>query len=157
MISPERLRRYPFFSFLDADQLRELAIITTERALPARTTLFEIGEPAVHLFFLEEGSIELHYVVADEREPRLRKDFLVGSINPGEVLAISAVLPSSTLTATAYAPVDSRLLEIEGTALRALSERDPRLACGLLEQVARAAMERLHATRVLLAAASAPL
>lgn len=55
--------------------------------------------------------------------------------------------------ATAVTTQPCNLLKIETITLRDLCE----LAYGLQKQLARTTMERLHATRVLLAAATAPV
>ena len=156
MISPEVLRRYPFFSFMSPDQLRDVAMITEEASYSTGEVLFHIDDKADVCFMLMEGAIDLHYVVVDELEPALRKEFVVGTINPGEVLGISAVVEPHRFTATAIAINDSRLLKTDAIALRELCQQEPTLNHGLQTMVAKAAMERLHATRVLLAAATAP-
>jgi CRP-like cAMP-binding protein len=155
MISPEVLRRYPFFSFMTHDQLREVAMITEEVEVEADTTLFESGGVADALCLLERGSIELHFVVYDELKTGVRKNFLVGTINPGEIFSISALIMPYELTSTVVATVPSTFLKIDAAALRALAEEDKALGCGLQQQAARAAMERLQATRIQLAAAGA--
>jgi CRP-like cAMP-binding protein len=157
MISTEVLRRYPFFSFLDADQLRELAMITTEVAVGKGEKLFQIEDEADALYFLTDGSFELHYIVIDEHEPELRKEFLVGNINPGEILSISAVIEPHKLTATAIADSNSKLLRVDAEELRELCDEDQGLAYGLMKQIAKSTMERLQTTRIQLAAATAPL
>ncbi len=57
------------------------------------------------------------------------------------------------MTAKALAP--SKVIKIEATGLRALSELDVKLQAGLMKATAKAAMDRLHDTRVQLAAARA--
>lgn len=156
MISPEVLRRFPFFSFMRHDQLSEVAMIANEVQFDRGQTLFNADEKADRCFVLLEGAIDLHYVVIDEHEPELRNEFVVGTINPGEVLGISGVIEPYIYTATAVIINDSRLLEIDAVALRELTAADPDLDTGLQRMVAKATMERLHATRVLLAAATAP-
>ena len=156
MISPEIIRRYPFFSFMTPDQQREVAMITNEVNLVDGETLFNIGDRAEALFLLVNGAIDLHYVVVDEHEPDLRKDFMVGSINPGEVLGISALIQPHEMTASAIAIQDCQLLRINAVELRRLSEQDQSLALGLQQKVAKVTMERLQSTRVQLAAATAP-
>jgi CRP-like cAMP-binding protein len=155
MISTEMLRRYPFFSFLSAEQLREIAMITDEVEVSADAVLFETGAKAEVLYLLVSGLVELHYVVVDEHEPDLRKDFLVGVVNPGEILGVSAVIEPYSLTATAVVVEDSRLLKISAESLRDLLERDERLALMFLKQVNKATMARLQTTRIQLAAATA--
>lgn len=156
MISPEQLRRYPFFSFMNPDQLREVAMITDEVTLEVGEILFNIDEKATACYLLMEGAIDLHYVVSDEYEPQRRKAFVVGSINPGELLGISALVEPYKYTATAIAINPSKLLKIDGEALHQLVVQDPNLGCGFQTMVAKATMERLHATRILLAAATTP-
>ena len=87
MISPEVLRRYPFFSFMNPNQLREVAMITEEITIEEGEILFKIEEKANSFFLLRDGLVDLQYTVVDEHEPQLRKDFIVGSVNPGEVVA----------------------------------------------------------------------
>jgi CRP/FNR family cyclic AMP-dependent transcriptional regulator len=156
MISPETLRRYPFYSFMSPDQLRDVAMISDEVSYSTGNALFNIGEQADVCFMLIEGAVDLHYIVVDEHEPTLRKEFVVGTINPGEVLGISAIVEPYEFTATAIAINDSRLLKTDALALRDLCQQDPALKLGLQTMVAKATMERLYATRVLLAAATAP-
>jgi CRP/FNR family cyclic AMP-dependent transcriptional regulator len=156
MISPEILRRYPFFSFLDPDQLREVAMITEEVSFEKGETLFKTDEKADDCYLLMIGGIELRYVVADELDPELRKEFAIGVINPGEFLGISAAIEPNRYTATAITTGKCKLLHIDGVALRDLCEQDPKFNCGLQTMLARTAIDRLHATRVQLAAATKP-
>lgn len=157
MVSPELLRRYPFFNFLTPDQMREVAMIAETRELEKGETLFAIGDEAKSLYLLLSGSMDLHYIVIDENLPHLKKDFMVGSINPGEIAGISAVIPPHELTATAIATAPGELLIMDGEALRELAAEDHDLAYGLMKAIARTTMERLHTTRILLAAATTPV
>lgn len=157
MVSPELLRRYPFFSFLTHAQLREVALITDEVQVAGEQMLFEMGDSADYLYFLIDGEIELHYVVIDEHEPDLRKDFLVGHVNPGDVVSISALIPPHQLTANGYVAVDSQLLCIDAAALRQLCDDDHDLEVGFDRAILLATMERLQYTRILLAAATTPI
>ena len=154
MISPEVLRRYPFFNFMDHDQLRRVAMITEEITVDEGETLFEIGDMAGALYFLQEGSIDLQYVVVDELKTGKRMEFHIGHIDPGEVLGISALIEPHELTATAVADVPGKLLKIDATELRALGQEDHALAYGLQRKIVRAAMSRLHDTRLELLAAT---
>ena len=157
MVSPELLRRYPFFAFMTHPQQQEVAMITEEVEIPGNTILFNIDDMANALYLLINGSVDLHYVVVDENLPALRKDFLIGTINPGEVFSISAMIEPYVLTSTAVTTHPCTLLKIDALALRDLCEQDHDLAYGFQKQLARTTMQRLHATRVLLAAATAPM
>ena len=156
MISPETLRRYPFFAFMNHEQLRETAMIAEEVTVDRNEVLFSIGEHASALYLLRNGSVDLHFVVVDEHLPQLRKDFLIGTINPGDIFGISALVAPYVITANAVTTVGSQLIRFDADALRELCDVDRDLAFGLQKQIAKVTMERLHATRILLAAASIP-
>ena len=155
MVSPELLRRYPFFSPLNGDHLKAVAMLADEVWYEKDETLFEASQPASALYLLIEGCVDLHYVVRDEIHPELWKDFFISEINPGEPFGISALIEPYVYTGTVRATCASRVLKIDATGLRALCEVDTKIASLLMRQLAQAAMSRLHDTRVQLAAARA--
>ncbi|NWG15050.1 MAG: Crp/Fnr family transcriptional regulator [Chloroflexi bacterium] len=155
MISPELLRRYPFFGHLSDAHLKAVAMLADEQMVQTGETLFEIERPADCFYFLIEGSVDLHYVVADRDHPDLRKDFFVGQVNPGEPFGISAFVEPYVYTATALANSPCRVLKIAADGLRKLCETDSDLALVFTRHIARVAMSRLHETRIQLAAARA--
>ena len=152
MISPELLRRYPFFGFLEDDQLKEVAMKAEEQAFEKGETIFQEGQPAGALYFLLEGDIDLYYTVEESFHSELKKEFPVGEINPGEPFGISACIEPYVLTSTARTTKACRVLKIEASILRQLMEADTQFAYTLMRRVAKAALERLHATRIQLAA-----
>ena len=158
MVSPEILRRYPAFAYLDPEQLGEVAMISEIVEYDGGQTIFEADRAAEYLYLLMDGSVNLHHVVMPETENHgQRKDFMVGTINPGEILGISAVIEPYMLTSTAVTVLPSKLVRMAAAELRELSAGDVSLNLNLQRAAARATMERLHATRTLLAAATAPV
>lgn len=153
MISPELLRRYPFFSFLDDSHLKAVAMIAEEETHQTGTDILKSGDPADAFYLLMRGSVDLYYVVHEEFHPDKKKEFLMGEINPEEPLGISAVIEPYHYTATARASIPVTVIKIDGQALRDLMDNDQKLGCGLLRQIAKATMQRLEYTRTLLAAA----
>lgn len=153
MISPELLRRYPFFGPFNDEQLREIAMLADETSAAEGAELFEECGPANALYLLLEGGIELYYKSEEEYHPKDSKEFAVGEINPGEVFAISALINPYVLNATARCSRPCKLVKIDGVALREKFEQDPRLGYIAMHQVTKAIMERLAYTRVQLAAA----
>ena len=151
MISPELLRRYTFFGTLDDTQLKTISMISEEAIIEKNTTLFEEGQEADTLYFLIEGSVSLYYIAEEKYHPQGRKEFMIGEINPGEVFAISVLIEPYAYTSTAKVDRTSRVLKIQAPALRDLLAKDCQLGYKLMRQIARAAMERLGAARVLLA------
>ena len=153
MISPERLRLYPFFRSLNDAQLSAIAMIAEDETLPAGVTLFQKGQLAEALYFLEDGRIDLYYTTADKSPSDIRKGISVGEINPGEPFSISALIEPYALSATAYVSRPSRIIKIKAKALQSLFDKDRNLAYYLTYQAAKAVINRLHATRIQLAAA----
>jgi len=153
VISPELLRRYPFFGLLSDSQLKSIAMLSDEVLLQPGETLFKSDEPADALYFLVEGSVDLHYIVTDRDDPRVYKDFFVGPVNAGEPLGISALVEPYRYTATAVAGAACRLVRIDAAGLRTMCAASAELAAVLMKHTAQAAMSRLHEARVQLAAA----
>ncbi len=154
MISPELLRRFPFFNFMDEAQLKAVAMIAEELTYEKDEVIVEAGKPADHFFFLIDGDVAYYAVVTSEHDPYYRKEYFVSDINPGEIFGISALIEPYVYTATLRSDKVSHVIEIKASALRALCEVDLKLSCGLSRAVAKAAMERLQNTRMQLVVAN---
>ncbi|HZY41325.1 MAG TPA: cyclic nucleotide-binding domain-containing protein [Anaerolineae bacterium] len=155
MISPELLRRFPFFGFLDDTQLKAVAMLAEEVEAEQGTSLFESEQTAVALYVMVDGSIDLNYKVIDRDDPRIIKEFFISELNPGDIFGLSAIVEPFVHTTTAKVLTPGKVIKIEATGLRALSELDVKLQAGLMKATAKAAMDRLNDTRVQLAAARA--
>jgi hypothetical protein len=83
MISPELLRRYPFFGLLTDAQLKAIAMIAQEENISSGTQIFKEGNKADTFYLLLQGSVDLFYTVDTEGVLDFNKEFLVGEINPG--------------------------------------------------------------------------
>jgi len=153
MISPELLKRYPFFGPFSEIQLQNIAMISEELTAAKQSILFEEGKPADALYLLIDGSIDLYYRTQEEFRQKVVKEFLVGEINPGEVFGISVLIEPYIYSASAHVSQTCRYLQIEGEGLRDLLEKDTRMGCLLMKQINKLLLERLSYTRVQLAAA----
>jgi CRP-like cAMP-binding protein len=153
MISPELLRRYPFFVDFTPDHLNTLAMLAEEQTYVKDEVILRAGLPADTLYFLIEGGVDLHYEVIDELNPELRKDFFISEMNPGEPFGISALLEPYRYGGTVYANNPSRVLKFDAGGVRALCELDSKICSIMMRRIAQAMMSRLRDTRVQLAAA----
>lgn len=151
MISPELLRRYPFFGGLSEVELKELAMISEEIRAPAHTILLEEGHSADAFYLLLEGTVDLLFHSPLGPETQIH----IGEVNPGEPFALSALIPPHILKHTARTATPVHAIKIAAVPLRELCQKHVRLCCALMTRVAEAAMERLEFTRVQLAAAQA--
>ncbi|MDO9129026.1 MAG: Crp/Fnr family transcriptional regulator, partial [Anaerolineales bacterium] len=153
MIPPELLRRFPYFGFMDDAQLKAVAMIADELSFEKGTVIVEAGQPADAFYFLIEGSVSYNFVVTTESDPSYSKEYYVGDFNPGEVCGVSALIEPYIYTARLRVDKPGRAIRINASSLRALCDRDPKLAYGLMRETAKSVMERLEYTRVQLVAA----
>ncbi len=149
MISPELLRRYPFFGGLDAGELAGIAMIAEETSFPDGATIFREGEAAGTMYVLTQGVVELVYEIARPSGIDAR---YVGSVATGEPFGLSAFLGTHPFTATARAKGSIKAIGIDADGLNHMAETNCHLGFTLMTQVARALDERLHFALVQLAA-----
>jgi CRP-like cAMP-binding protein len=154
MVSQELLRRYTFFASFDEAQHKAIAQITDEVHCAAGERFFEEGGSADALYLLLTGSVDLYFNLLTEQH----KESPIGEINPGEPFAISALIPPYILQHTARAGKPCHVIKMDARALRTLCDKDATMGYILMRHITKAAMERLHFTRIQLAAArvSAP-
>jgi CRP-like cAMP-binding protein len=153
MISPELLRRYPFFAGLTADHLRGIAMIANEVSYPAQTLIFREGEEASYLYVLVEGEVELLYSGGNEG---VIADTYVGSVVKGEVFGNSTMIAPFRLSASARSEGPVHTIQIEAAGLRAMCEVDHGLGYILMQHLTQVLTLRLHECRIQLAASNQP-
>jgi CRP/FNR family cyclic AMP-dependent transcriptional regulator len=149
MISPEQLRRYPFFGGLMAEELAGIAMIADEISYPDGTIIFRDGDLATKLYVLTAGTVDLVYHI--ERPDSVETSH-VGSIVAGEPFGLSALVEPYRLTAAGVAHGPIQALAIDAAGLRALCELSCHLGYAVMRQVARALAERLSFALIQIAA-----
>jgi CRP-like cAMP-binding protein len=154
MLSSELLKKYEFFGGLTEGQLKTLAMIADEKTYTPGAVIFEECDTADKLYLLMDGNVDLYYRSIDEMHIYTTppKEFYAGSINPGEVFSISALIEPYKNNATAKASEPSHVIMIDSVELRKLLEQDIQLAYNLTRQTVKVLMERLIDLRVQLAA-----
>ena len=80
MISPELLRRYPYFADISEDSLRQVAMISDERSAPNGTVIFQEGDVAEGLFIIAEGEVDIQYTLGSG-EPRTVDTVVAGELS----------------------------------------------------------------------------
>jgi CRP-like cAMP-binding protein len=148
MVSPEQLRRYPFFAGLTAGELADIAMISREVSYPPGAVIFRDGERATKLFVLASGTVDLVYHI--QRVDGVETSY-VGAIAAGEPFGLSALLEPYRLMATGVARGPVQVIAIDGADLMALCERTCHLGYAVMRQIARAEAERLGFARIQLA------
>lgn len=146
MISPEVLRRYPYFANVNDESLKTVAQIADEKSVPAGTQMFSEGDPADTLNIIVQGEVEIQYVLGSGE--RRTVDTLVD----GDILGWSAIIEPYKYTAVCTTKKDTKLVAIQAQKLRNLCDRDPMLGYRLTNQIAKLLAHRLEGARVQLAA-----
>jgi len=155
MVSPEQLRRYPFFTGLDNTHLKAIAMVADEIAFQKGESLYESDKDADALFVLVDGIVEHYFSVVNSPDPKLRKEFYLSDITPGEVFGLSSMIEPYKHTTTARCAREGHAIRIQTASLLTLGELDSKFAYSFMYQVARSLSDKLESTRVQLAASRA--
>ena len=110
-------------------------------SVPAGTVLMREGMPTDFLAIVLEGRVGLRLRVP-ERGP-----VTILTVEPGDVLGWSAVVPPFRATSTLVALAPTQLAQFDGPALRAALDGDPILAAELYPVLLSAVARRLEGTR----------
>lgn len=145
MISPELLRRYPYFAPIREETLKRIAMVSRERVYQDGEHIFDEGALAEHVYLIVEGEVELQYLLpaGDART--------IDMIPAGELLGWSALVDPHRRVARAIADRQTDIVAIEADTLRQLCDEDPILGFRLMEKVCEILSARLDATRMQLA------
>jgi CRP/FNR family transcriptional regulator len=146
MISVEELKYYRHFAGVNNQHLKDIAMISHEKAFQKGDRLFKEGNTATHLMFLKSGEISIVYLLGDGRE------VIADTLVTGDTLAWSAVLTPHRLTASGIGSKDGSLILIEAEGLRNLCDEDTDFGYSLMREIAGTLRSRLSAMRVQAAA-----
>ena len=144
MVSPELLRRFPFFSGLTDEEIKSIAMISDEETYEANTFIFREGDKAQKMFVLIEGTVD---IMVNTDEEGLERE-TVSTLNHGDVFCWSAVVEPNLLTASAFAATPVIVVAIDGAGLRAMFELDCHLGFRILQKAAVIISSRLKDTRI---------
>jgi CRP-like cAMP-binding protein len=108
----------------------------------AGTVVFQEGDPADCIAVVAAGSVALEMRFPGRGRVRLL------TVGRGELLGWSALLGGGSVTATAVAQTDLRLVSFSGRDLAALCDRDHEVGFHVMRRLAWAVSRRLTATRL---------
>jgi CRP-like cAMP-binding protein len=158
MISPEVLRRWPFFAGLSQDHTKGLARVATEKAVDEGHFFFHEGDELGHFYLVLEGKIDVVIEALDKdvehkiSEQYLRdlktRDVVVRSLGPGDVFAWSALVAPHEATAGAKAVASCKVVEFDAVKLLDAFEEDCRFGYEVMQKMAQLIRQRLRDTRI---------
>jgi CRP/FNR family transcriptional regulator, cyclic AMP receptor protein len=126
---------------LSTEVSSRLAPVTRPLAFDAGATVLREGVDTGFLGVLLSGRVALRL-----RVPELGDRITIVTIEPGELIGWSAVVPPFRATVDAVATESTRLLAIDAVSLRALLAADAELAAELLPLILESVSDRLGAT-----------
>jgi CRP/FNR family cyclic AMP-dependent transcriptional regulator len=145
MISPELLRRYPYFAKVGEESLKKVAMLAEETTARASAALFHEGDKSEKLYIIVDGEVDLQYTLGSGE---LRT---VDTLVAGDLMMWSALVEPYRSTATGSVKKDTKLIAIDGTKLRDLCEQDHDLGYRMLLSLTQLLATRLEGARVQLA------
>ena len=145
MISPEQLRRYPFFANVSEDALKEVAMISDDVVAESGKTLFNEDDPADAMYILVDGEVDMKYTLGDGEKR------VVDTLVAGDLLVWSALVEPHRCTATGTTRKPCKLISVNAKKLRAMCESNHALGYRMLISVTQLLAARLEGARVQLA------
>lgn len=158
MISPELIRRYPFFAGLSHEQIVALAKVAEEREIEAGHYFFHEGEGIESLYLVVEGEVAIvieipaqgaKQTVADQFARELKtSDVVTSTVGPGEVFGWSALIAPYEASAGAKTSREAHIVAFDGAALRETFQEDCAFGLLMMEKAAQVSRDRLHDLRI---------
>ena len=138
MVSPELIRRYPYFSGISIGQLNMLANIAEEVEVDAGQYFHHEGDDINKVYIIVEGEISLVTSL-----PQQDKEVVINTIGAEEVFGWTSLLPPFTAGAGARANTNCKLIEFKASELREKFEEDYEFGYLMMMKIAQIVRKRL--------------
>ena len=136
------LAEHPFFAGLGPDLIALISGCAQNVHFDVGSRLFRTGEPANRFFVVRTGRVALE-LVAPGRQP-----LVVETVDAGQVLGWSWLVPPYRWFCDGRAVAPTSLVALEGSCLRTKCDGDAALGYQLLQRVTQVMYERLQSSRV---------
>ncbi len=136
------LREHPFFAGLPDTGLTLITGCAKNVRFEAGAALAREGDPAEHFYLIREGRVSLELPAPHGGTVKIQ------TIDAGEVVGWSWLMPPYQWQFDISAVTPVRALEMDGTCLRGKCDADPRLGYELMKRFSRVMVERLASTRL---------
>jgi CRP-like cAMP-binding protein len=158
MISPELIRRYPFFAGLSYDEIVSLTKVASELTVEAEHYFFHEGDALENFYLVVEGAVAIVIEVPDQDVEHklagqltgelITSDIVISAVGPGEVFGWSALVPPHEATTCAKATTLCRVIAFGSRELLQTFEDDCRFGYVMIQKTAQIIRDRLHAIRI---------
>jgi len=158
MISPEYIRRYPFFAGLSTDQINTLAQVAEEQIVETEHFFFHEDVKLSHFYLAVEGAVaivfelperDVDHSISDQFMRKLKtKDVVISTVGPGDVFGWSGLIPPFTATAGAKALTPCRVIAFDREEIMAIFEKDVNFGYLMTQKAAQVIRDRLRDFRI---------
>jgi CRP-like cAMP-binding protein len=158
MISPEIIRRYPFFGGLAFKQIEQLALAGEEQVIDTGQYIFKEGDPLDHFYLVLEGAVAIVFQLPDQAaKPSVAgqllgemkmKDIVVSTVGTGDVFGWSGLIPDHQATASAKAVTPCKIVAFDCNMLKKEFEEDCEFGMRMMQKAAMVIRERLTDIRI---------
>jgi CRP/FNR family cyclic AMP-dependent transcriptional regulator len=132
----ELFAHIPLFQNLEPVQIELLKPLFEDFSCPAESSIFAQGAPAIHLYLIVKGMVQIQYKPYDG--PPIK----ITHLSSGDAFGWSAVVGSPHYTSSAISVSDVEAIRIRGVDLRNLVSRHPDDGRVILNQLARIVSSR---------------
>ncbi len=132
----EKYSHLAFFIGMQAADIQLLAPYFSPQRWVAGTVIFEQDDYAEFLYLMVSGEVTIHF------KPHDGPTMTVTRVQPGGIFGWSAAMHNPVYTSGAVCSLDSEVLCIRGTDLRALCDKYPDLGKIILNRLAGVIAER---------------
>lgn len=129
--SVDILRRIPFFSDLNSDELRAMADVVVVARYKRNQVLFVEGEQCRSLYFICSGRVKVYRMSPDGREQILHL------LSDGEPVAVVPFFDGGTYPANAEVMVDSKIAFIRTGDFERVATANPSILLHMLRMLAQ--------------------
>lgn len=143
MVSPELIRRFPFFSNFTLEQIVILAKMAEEIAVPKEQYFHHEGEDLNFLYIIIEGEVAVVSLL-----PQKDREYTLNSLGTGEIFGWSAFVPPYAATAGAKAVTPARVIAFDAKELRKKCDEDCEFGYLMMTKIAQVIRDRLNSLRI---------
>ncbi|MDD5680737.1 MAG: cyclic nucleotide-binding domain-containing protein [Candidatus Omnitrophica bacterium] len=135
------LEKHPFFKGLDREFLEFIVGCASNVRFKKGDTILREGQPADKFYLVREGKVDININTAQHNS------ITIQTINEGEILGWSWLIPPHRYRFDAKAAEDTRAIALDGKCLRNKCEENHELGYELLKRLAGVFTQRLEETR----------
>lgn len=158
MVSPELIRRYPFFAGLSQDQVKTLAKLAQETSAEAGHHFFHEGDELKHFYLVVKGAVAITMELPEQgvehklaeqflRELKTR-DIVISTLGTGDIFGWSGLVAPHKATASAQAVDNCLVLAFDCQSLFDVFEEDCRFGYLMIQKAAQVVGGRLRDMRI---------